>query len=71
MLTHTWMPRHFTEVALSLLEHAAVMAVGFVLMVVGLGMGVTMVLLPFGIVIGLVGVLLFVSGLLVRGMDRT
>ncbi len=36
---------------------------GVALMFVGLGMGVTMVLLPFGIVVGLVGVLLFVWGI--------
>ena len=36
---------------------------GLVLMVVGLGMGVSVVLLPVGIPVGLVGLLLFVGGL--------
>lgn len=46
--------------------HSAAVLVGFVLMVLGLGMGVTMVLLPVGLVVGLVGVLMFVGGLLVK-----
>ncbi len=46
------------------LGHAAAVVVGFVLMVVGLGLGVTMIMLPVGLVVGLVGVGLFVWGLL-------
>jgi hypothetical protein len=45
------------------LGHAAAIGVGFVLMVAGLGMGVTMVLLPIGFPVGLIGVLMFVWGL--------
>jgi hypothetical protein len=41
-------------------------ALGFVLMIVGLAMGVTMVLLPVGIVVGLLGVALLVSGMFAR-----
>jgi hypothetical protein len=33
------------------------------MMVLGLGLGVTMIMLPVGIVIGLLGVLVFVGGL--------
>ena len=43
--------------------HVAAVVAGFALMIVGLAMGVTMVMLPFGIVVGLVGVLLMVWGL--------
>lgn len=50
----------------SVFEHVATMAVGFVLMVLGLGLGVTMIMLPVGIVIGLLGFAMFVGGLLVR-----
>lgn len=39
---------------------------GFLLMVIGLALGVTMVLLPVGIPVGLVGLLLFVWGLFGR-----
>jgi len=48
------------------LEHAAAVVVGFVMMVVGLALGVTMIMLPAGLVIGLLGVALFIGGLLVR-----
>jgi len=47
-------------------EHALVVALGFVLMVVGLGLGVTMIMLPVGVVIGLLGFAMFVGGLFVR-----
>ena len=47
-----------------ILAHVAAVAVGFVLMVVGLGLGVTMIMLPVGLVVGLIGVLTFVWGLL-------
>ena len=47
------------------LEHIACVIAGFVMMVVGLGLGVTLVMLPFGLVIGLAGIGLFVCGLLV------
>jgi membrane-bound ClpP family serine protease len=48
------------------LEHAAAISIGFVLMVIGLGLGVTMIMLPVGVVIGLIGVALFVGGLFAR-----
>jgi hypothetical protein len=48
------------------LGHAAAVVLGFVLIIVGLAMGVTMVLLPAGIVIGLVGVALVVGGMFAR-----
>lgn len=46
-----------------LLGHTAALFVGFALMVLGLGLGVTMVLLPVGLVVGIAGVLLFLYGL--------
>jgi len=48
------------------LEHALAVIVGFVLMVIGLGLGVTMIMLPAGLVIGLLGCALFVGGLFAR-----
>jgi hypothetical protein len=45
------------------LGHVAAVVVGFIMMVVGLGLGVTMVMLPVGIVIGLIGAAVFVGGL--------
>jgi hypothetical protein len=47
-------------------EHTLTVLVGFVLMVIGLALGVTVIMLPVGLVIGLVGVAMFVSGLFVR-----
>jgi hypothetical protein len=48
------------------LEHVLAIVVGFVLMVLGLGLGVTMIMLPVGIVVGLIGLALFVGGMCVR-----
>lgn len=56
--------RRWIEKAELILVHVAAVLVGFVLMVVGLGLGVTMVMLPVGLVIGLFGVGVFVWGLL-------
>jgi hypothetical protein len=48
------------------LEHSAAVFVGLVMMVVGLGLGVTMIMLPVGIVVGLLGVAVLVGGLFAR-----
>jgi hypothetical protein len=48
------------------LEHAAAVVLGLVLIIVGLGLGVTMIMLPVGVVVGLAGVLLVVGGLFAR-----
>jgi archaellum biogenesis protein FlaJ (TadC family) len=58
--------RSWVKTIESVLEHVAAVIIGFVMMVVGLGLGVTMIMLPVGIVIGLLGVALFIGGLLVR-----
>jgi hypothetical protein len=47
----------------SFLEHAAAVIIGLVMIVVGLGLGVTMLMLPVGVVVGLAGVLLVIGGL--------
>ena len=46
----------------TILGHVAAIVVGFIMMVVGLGLGVTMIMLPVGLVVGLIGVALFISG---------
>ena len=56
--------RRLLEICGLVLGHVAAVAVGFVMMVLGLGLGVTMIMLPVGLVIGLVGVGIFVWGLL-------
>ena len=55
--------RRLIEKVEQVLGHVVAVAIGFVLMVVGLGLGVTMIMLPVGLVVGLVGVGLFVWGL--------
>jgi hypothetical protein len=57
---------HALTMAGHFLGHAAVVVLGFVLMIVGLAMGGTMVLLPAGIVIGLLGVAMVVGGVFAR-----
>ena len=54
---------------LGFFEHAAVVVVGFALMILGLGLGVTMIMLPVGVVIGLIGAGMVVAGLFAR-IDR-
>jgi hypothetical protein len=53
------------------LEHAAAVVVGLILMIVGLGLGVTMIMLPVGIVVGLLGVAIVVAGLFARTDERS
>jgi len=40
-------------------------------MIVGLGLGVTMIMLPVGIVVGLLGVAMFVGGIFARVGKRS
>jgi hypothetical protein len=62
-MTHTFGVRRLFGEVTAFLEHSAIVVLGFVLMVVGLGLGVTMIMLPVGIVLGLAGAGLFVAGL--------
>ena len=48
------------------LEHTLAIVVGFLMMIVGLGLGVTMIMLPVGLVVGLAGLALFIGGMCVR-----
>ena len=52
------------------LEHTVAVVVGLIMMIVGLGLGVTMIMLPVGIVIGLLGTAVLVGGLFGR-IDET
>ncbi len=64
-MAHVLASRFFGGVE-RLFEHAAVVLIGFVLMIMGLALGVSMIMLPVGIVVGLLGVVLFVGGLFAR-----
>ena len=62
-MTHALSIHRIVSGAFTLLEHTAAVVLGLVMMIVGLGLGVTMIMLPVGLVIGLLGVALFVGGL--------
>ena len=64
-MAHAIASRGLTFVV-GLCEHAFFVIAGFVLMVLGLGLGVTMIMLPVGIVLGMVGFAMFVGGITVR-----
>ena len=65
-MTHVLAGHRWLSSLVRLFEHTAAVVVGFVMMVVGLGLGVTMIMLPVGIVVGLLGVALVVGGLFAR-----
>ena len=54
------------DVVVGWAEHIAFVVVGFMLMIAGLGLGVTIIMLPVGLVIGLTGLAMFVGGLFVH-----
>jgi hypothetical protein len=58
MLNRPWVKT--TE---SVFGHLAAVVLGVVMMIIGLGLGVTMIMLPVGVVVGLIGVALVVVGL--------
>jgi len=64
--TDVWWHRPWVRTTESVLGHIAALVLGFVMMVVGLAMSVTIVMLPAGIVIGLVGLAIFIGGLFAR-----
>ena len=51
-------------------EHAIAIIVGLVMMIVGLGLGVTMIMLPVGLVVGLLGVAVLLGGIFAH-IDET
>ena len=63
--------RHIAGLVGSALGHIAAIIIGFVLMVVGLALGVTMIMLPVGLVVGMLGFVMFVGGLFVHIDART
>jgi hypothetical protein len=64
-MTHTDVSWHrpWIRATESVIGHIAAVIVGFVMMVVGLGLGVTIIMLPVGLVIVLIGVAMVVGGL--------
>ena len=68
-MSHTMTAHRMFAFAIGFFEHALTIVVGLFLMIVGLGLGVTMIMLPIGLVIGLIGVAMVVGGLFAR-LDR-
>jgi hypothetical protein len=50
----------------AIVEHTLFVVAGLVLMILGLGLGVTMVMLPIGLPLGLLGTAMLVVGMTVR-----
>ena len=69
--TDVWWHRPWIQATESVLGHVAAVIIGFIMMVVGLGLGVTMIMLPVGLVIGLAGVAMVVGGLFARINTKT
>ena len=51
---------------LGVFEHVLAIVVGFKLMILGLGLSVTMIMLPVGLIVGLAGAAMFIAGMCVR-----
>lgn len=68
--TATWWHRPWVKTTENIVGHIVAIVLGFVMMVIGLGLGVTMIMLPVGIVVGLAGVAIFVGGLFARITPR-
>ena len=69
-MTHAISIHHVMVGVGRFLEHAAAVVVGLIMMIIGLGLGVTMIMLPVGITIGLLGVAIFIGGLFARIDDK-
>lgn len=64
MAAHTFVHDHYSpEVGESPTGHAAAMLVGLVMMAAGIGLACTVALLPIGVVVGLLGLLVFGGGM--------
>ncbi len=70
MITKHEIGKELAKVAGVLCGHAAAIVGGVILMLTGLGMGVSIVLLPFGIPVGLIGLGLFLWGLFGRSRNQ-
>lgn len=69
-MTYTLAESRWLRVAGRILEHTAAVVIGFVMMVIGLALGVTMIMLPVGLAVGLLGLAIFIGGLFARIGER-
>jgi hypothetical protein len=70
MQAHESVGRTLAKATGVLMGHVAAIIVGVILMIAGIAMGVTLVLLPFGIPIGFAGLALFMWGLFGRAREQ-
>ena len=63
MTAHAFANHHVAGLIGSFFGHVAALIVGFILMVLGLALGVTMIMMPAGLALGLLGFLIFLGGL--------
>ncbi len=63
MTGHGSAVQQVAKAAGSFLSHVLLAVLGFALMIAGIGMGVTLVMLPIGILVGFAGLFLFVWGI--------
>lgn len=70
MQGHSSAGHHVIETSERVVGHMLAIVVGFALMILGIAMGVTIVLLPAGILIGLSGLFLFLWGFVVAAPAR-
>jgi hypothetical protein len=66
VMSHVLAPGSIGSFVVGLFEHAFFVIAGFVLMVVGLGLSVTMIMLPVGLPLGLLGLAMVIGGLTVH-----
>jgi len=69
-MSHVIAPRRIVDFFVGVAEHAFFVIGGFILMVLGLGLSVTMVMLPVGLAVGLLGFAMFVGGMTVQHIGR-
>jgi hypothetical protein len=70
-MSHVTVPsRGSLNVVAGLAEHLVFVIAGFVFMVLGVGLSLTVIMLPAGLVIGFIGFAMFIGGLTVR-MNRS
>jgi len=66
-----WWHRPWVLATESAVGHLAAILLGFAMMVAGLGLSVTMIMLPVGLVVGLLGLAVFIGGFFARIDHRT
>jgi hypothetical protein len=65
-MSHVIAPKQIAGFLVGVIEHTFFITAGFALMVLGLGLSVTMIMLPVGLPVGLLGFAMFVGGMTVR-----